>query len=268
MSTVSLMPVGKKIQAKRSLRVPIASMLSSADNLRKSGNMIGDCYRNQELILDEGTVLRVDAFSAVVKAKGYPATKITVFPDGGKSGTVYVSLDDLDGLSWESIDEAPKKPSAPTRRIDISIKDDSINLINVWHGAFRNRNYEIGKSGTVVVNPLELSDNDLRRMNFTVDTESRIGEAVVKIGRDTWTYQIRYKIHYLFDLLFPDTIELTEGDFVKMKLISAKFNRSIVKLQIQHGFGYGSDKEWQTITETADTPDKFIRSFLEEKHPK
>jgi len=262
MSTVSLMPVGKKISIKRSMRIPITSALSTSTNLKASGNMLGD-YRNQELILDEGAVIRVDAFSAVVKAKGYPATKITVFPDMGKAGTVYVSLDDLDGLSWESVDEGvKKKPSAPTRRIDVSINDDSFNYTNVWHAAFKDRHYVTAQSELVVINPLELSGDDLEKMMFSTDTEHRIGEAIVKIGRESWTYQLRYKIHHAFDLGFPDT-----GSSTHMKLLSAKFSHSRIMLQIQRGFGYDS-KGWEDIVETMDTPDKFVRAYLEEKHPK
>lgn len=262
MSTVSLMPVGKKISIKRSMRIPITGALSNSTNLKESGNMIGD-YRDQELILDEGTVMRVDAFSAVVKAKGYPATKITVFPDMGKAGTVYVSLDDLDGLSWESVDEGvKKKPSAPTRRIDVSINDDSFNYTNVWHSAFRDSHYDTTQSEIVVINPLALSEDELEKMMFTTDADHRIGEAIVKIGRESWTYQIRYKILHAFDLGFPDT-----GSSTHMKLLSAKFSHSKIMLQIQHGYGYNSDR-WEDVAETNDTPDKFVRAYLEEKHPK
>ena len=35
-------------------------------------------------------------------------------------------------------------------------------------------------------------------------------------------------------------------------------------LQIQHGYGH----VWKDVTETNDTPDKFVRAYLEEKHPK
>ena len=85
MSTVSLMPIGKKIRVKREIRVPILIILSTGMHLQQLGYIIG-----KTLILDADSVFRIEAFSAAVKEKTYPSTKITVFPDDGKSGSLYI----------------------------------------------------------------------------------------------------------------------------------------------------------------------------------
>lgn len=253
MSTVSLMPVGKKIRVKREIRVPVISVLSTAENLKSSGCLIGS-YTERKLILDEGAVVRIEAFSAATKDKGYPGVKLTVFPEGGKSGSLYVSLGELDGFSWESLDEEPRKPGQPKRRIDVSLDMRRVNFDHIWHEVFGRNNFKVVDE-IAIINPLVLSDIEIEEKEFKIVNTHNIGEALVKIGRESWEYSVQFKVTHNFDLIFPHH-----------RLLSARYNHMTVELQVRSNYSY-ADKDWVTISEVIDTPEKFVQVYLEEKHP-
>jgi hypothetical protein len=258
MSTVSLMPIGKKVRVKRELKVPIFNVLSTGMHLKEQGFILGN-YRNETLILDAGTVFRIDAFSASVKDKTFPSTKITIFPESGKSGSLYIELDGLDGLSWESIDEEPKKASVPVRRIDISLKDDKINFLGCWHKAFEER-YEIDNPIAVLVNPSKLTPHELEKGEFKGTVENDMGEAIVKLGKDSWAYTIRTSIKHIFKL---SMIQCPSNPSII--LLAATYDHSTYRLQIKEGGSY-SNQPYISIADTIETPEKFIKEYLTNKH--
>jgi hypothetical protein len=258
MSAVSLMPIGKKVRVKREIKMPILNVLSTGIHLKDHGFILGN-YRKETLILDAGTVFRIDAFSASVKDKTFPSTKITIFPESGKSGSLYIELDGLDGLSWESIDEEPKQASAPVRRIDISLKDDKINFLGCRHKAFEDR-YEIDKPITVLVNPAKLTSHELENGKFKGTVENDIGEAIVKLGKDSWSYTIRTSINHVFLLSM-----ITCPSNPSILLLAATYDHSTYRLQIKEGGSYSS-QPYANITDTLETPEKFIKEYLINKH--
>jgi len=257
MSTVSLMPIGKKIRVKREIKMPIFNVLSTGMHLRDHGFILGT-YRKETLILDAGTVFRIEAFSASVKDKTFPSTKITIFPETGKAGSLYIELDGLDGLSWESVEEEPKKASTPVRRIDISINDKP-NFRACWHKAFEER-YEIENPIAVLVNPSKLAPHELEKCEFKATVENDIGEAIVKLGKDSWSYTMRTSIRHVFRL---HMIQCPSNPSIL--LLAATYDRSTHKLQIKEGGSY-STQPYLSIADTLDTPEKFTKEYLNNKH--
>lgn len=244
MSTVSLMPIGKKIRVKREIRVPVLNILSTGMHLEQKGFIIGNT-----LILDANSVFRIEAFSAAVKEKTYPSTKITIFPDDGKSGSLYIELDGLDGLVWESVDEAPKSPTKAVRRIDVKI-DREIDASYCWSQSFNGR-YDIGEDlQEVVINPLALDKSQLADGRFVESANYNIGNATVKIEKEVFVYEIQTLVDHFFDI----------GNIKShgLVLLSAKLDVIAVNLQIRISFGKwdhlatldASDLSNQTVTKT------------------
>jgi hypothetical protein len=130
----------------RRVIIPYSQFLSASEKLKDAHRIL-----DRSLILEEGDLIRVDGFKALATAKSYPDVKLTVVPQGGKSSPIYVSLENLDGISWEPIrieEKEKKKTETPSRRYDVSISDNRINLDTVWHRAFGNT--YTNKSGTQI----------------------------------------------------------------------------------------------------------------------
>jgi hypothetical protein len=225
MSTVSLMPVGKKIRVKREIRIPILNILSSGMHLQQMGLIIG-----KTLILDANSVFRIEAFSAAVKDKSFSSTKITVFPENSKSGSLYIELDGLDGLSWESVDESQKTVPKPVRRVDVKI-DREIDVTYCWSQAFNGRyNIVPGEEfPEVVINPLVLDKLQLADGRFLESSTYKIGDATVKIDKEVFVYEIQALDNHYFEI---GNIQ-SHG----FSLLSAKLSEISVNLQIRKSFG-------------------------------
>ena len=113
------MPVGKKIKISKSTLLNVERQLSTAENVEKAGMIV-----NKKLILDPGSIIRFDAFSASVGEKDYPIVKLSVFPHNGKMGQLYVNLQSVDGLTWEVFEEEKSKEQPkPISRIDIEFQN-------------------------------------------------------------------------------------------------------------------------------------------------
>ena len=221
MSTISLIPVGKKIRVKREIKIPINSILSTGLHLQQKGFIIG-----KTLILDADSIFRIDAFSAAVKEKTYPSTKITIFPHDGKSGSLYIDFEGLNGLSWESIEETPKPPPKAVRRIDVKI-DREIDASYCWSQAFNGR-YDIvdgEECKEVVINPLVIEKLQLADARFIESSNYRIGDVTAKIDTKVFIYEIQALVNHYFDI---GNIQ-SHG----FSLLSAKLAQISVNLQIR-----------------------------------
>lgn len=258
MSTVSIMPLGKKIKVKRETKLKIASQLATADNLKTAGLILGEVGRSGILILDIDTVIRVDGFSGAIAAKSYPGVKMSVFPEGGKMGQLYVSLDDLDGLTWEIVEEAVKPTSLPIKRLDINLLANRSDGSHCWHSAFA-ESYDTRLPVLKTINPLVLSEEEMKFRRFSKIDTSDAGTAVVKIEKSATNYTLQWATEYHFKTL----INPTTG------LLSAKFEYLSISLNIKEGWNY-SNGEWHTLLTEARQGDEsyesIIKKYLKEKH--
>jgi len=198
MSTISIMPLGTYMKINRRAIVPYSQFLLASQKLKEAHRIL-----NQSLILEEGDTIRIDGFKAFATAKSYPDVKLTVVPQGGKSAAIYVSMENLDGISWEpvKIKEKAKKEIPPSRRYDVSINENQINLENVWHRAFGG---VYKKESAQIVNPLELNPEE-RKKGFAIVNFNKMGEALLTdIDQRRYSYQIHSKVTHRFE---PDTVD-------------------------------------------------------------
>ncbi len=179
--------MSSKIRITRLSEIPCGNMMSNSDHLRNLGIVIGANLSHQKLILEVGTIVRIEGFSCDLASKSFPAVKISIFPEGSKMGTLYVQMEDLDGVSWEPIVEEKKevKPSLPRLIIEIA---EPTTYNNVWHPAF-NKSYT---SGLEMINPLALTKDDLKSKTFHKYDNTDIGNAVYKDGKNVTTYRLRF----------------------------------------------------------------------------
>lgn len=254
MSTISIMPIGKKIKIKKRTEMRISSMLATAANLKPHGFLLGG-----NLMLEENSVMRVEAFSASVSEKSYPNVRISVFPEGGKMGTLYVTLDNLDGLTWEPVDEVVKAEPKPTRRLDVDFKPDFKDTSFVWHESFGEK-YDTLMPSWKIINPLKLSPEELKFQRFFERRNSDAGTAIVKIDKEVFQYYIQYQTDYHF----KTKIDATTG------LLSAKFDYVSISLNIKQGWCSNEEGVWHTLLTEAHQGDEdhleVIKKYLKEKH--
>lgn len=199
MSTISLMPVNKRIKVTKDFKINMSDSLgNSTQILKEAGMLVGD-----ELILDSGSNLRVESFKAFSSVKGWPAVKITIFPEGSKSCQCYVELSQFDGLSWEAVEEKEKKEPKEIQRINISFEKHEkylkdINSYPCWHRAFKN-GFRIGEKD-IILNPVELTKDEIKKRTFISQNELTVGEAVVKKGKNSYSYDIRIERIFCFKI--------------------------------------------------------------------
>lgn len=255
MSTISLMPISKKVKFTKDCKFEVekySSFLSGADKiLRESGIYVGD-----QLIFDAGSKIRIEGFSSSVGDKGWPRTKITIFPEGHKSCQCYVSLEQLDGVSWETIEGDAPKEKKEVQRINISMSKyfEENKKGGIWSNCFDGR-YIRGDNEKKMVNPLKLSKEDISSGAFIDWGKEEIGEVIVKKGKSSWSYKITLKTEYVFSLI-------TEPGLMYAKIKSVKDFVWIQETYSQReGFEIGSVGDWADFK-----IEERITKFLKEKH--
>ena len=255
MSTVSLMPVGKKIKGSKHTVMEVVNKLSTATNIEEAGMLI-----DKKLIIDPDTVIRVDAFSASVSEKSYPSVKVSIFPTGGRMGQLYVDLSSLDGLTWEIVEEKQKEPPKPVRRIEVEFYPASSTDV-CWHEAFGREYYDIHSPVWKVVNPLALTKEEIDRKSFVYSRSTNAGKAVVKKDGETFIYELAYNVKHHFKL----TIDRGE----EQGLLIGKYNYMTVSLMIKQRT-FSSGEEWVELLEESRQTDidhtQLIRDYLKKKH--
>ncbi len=189
------MPINTKIRLTKRVTIPYSRKLAASANIEKSNCIVGE-----NLILDEGTQIRFDGFAAFATNSAYPDVKISVFPPEGKSGQIYVSLENFDGLTWEPVVEEKKddkkSEKGPVRRYEVFLNGNKIEDRRIWHNCF-DCGYEIGKDGLVLINPLKLTKSEILT-GFIADRENDIGEALYSEDRSKTAYSIRVRTQYKF----------------------------------------------------------------------
>ena len=199
MSTISLMPVNKKIKVTKDFKINMSNSLGNSTKiLKEAGMLVGD-----ELILDSGSKMRVESFKAFSSVKGWPAVKITLFPEGSKSCQCYVELSQFDGLSWEAEEEKEKPVPKEVQRINFSFEKHENYLKEIdkypcWHRAFKN-GFRIGDKD-VILNPIELTKDEIKKQIFLAKTDLAAGEVVVKKGKNSYSYDIRIERTFCFKI--------------------------------------------------------------------
>lgn len=252
MSSISLMPVGAKIKVIKEHKIVISNRNSTTKALEDSGMIIGN-----NIILDENTVIRIDGFSSQYSSKDYPTTRLTVFPDQRKSGKVDVSLKDLDGLVWGILEVAAKQPVKEVKRINIEYNDDNTNYkYNVWHQAFKH-GYDLENDDIVVVNPLELTEDEIKNLEFSYERKTDVGSVVIKIGRKNWNYKLAIKQKFNFKL-----------ELSGVGLLSCKLDTIEKKLEYKEDNYYTSEFSPIDIdlNFNKNTVIKLIDRFFKDKH--
>jgi hypothetical protein len=178
-------------------------------------------FLHENLILEEGDLIRVDAFKAFASHKQYPDVKLTVTPyENGvpsQSGSVYVSLEHLDGLSWEPFvkTETKKKETKPSRRYDVSItRRFDAEFLNIWHKAFDGHFHD----DVQIVNPLELSSEE-RREGFSLVRNFTMGESLVIDQSKRYRMTIVGRVTHLFK---PEIVKEGDLSLLGMRKVSSQ----------------------------------------------
>lgn len=251
MSTISLMPVGTKIKITKPNKISVYSRCSKTEPLVSAGMVNGDT-----LILDEGTIIRIDGFSSQYNLKSYPMVRLSVFPEGKKSGKVNTILNELDGLSWDACPENNvAQPQKKIVRVNVEYDSTRYKSYNmVWHSAF-SKGYDGNVKKEVMVNPLELTHDEItNRVFYDTTVHYDAGNCVVKIGQSNWNYTIQYSRITKFGLSVPQN-----------GLLSATLVDQTIVLYLK---SYNEEEEKLDIDPNQD--DKIvislIESYLKEKH--
>ena len=261
MSTISLMPLGKKMRVKRATRMNILSTVGSMDSLKAAGMLLSHGYTADTLILDEDSIIRIEGFSSSISDKYYPSVKISIFPDQGKLGQLYVVLNAFDGLTWENVEEDEKKIPVITKRIDVAWKKNFTDYIdNCRAQVFGGGNYTVGDPPKII-NPLELKDKDFADMTFAIDKRVECGSAVVKIGRESFIYNMQYIVLFHF---------IIEKGPKPLELLQARFTFLDYALQIgpEHTYigSYKTLRQGTTLNFLQSEHEESIRKYLQETH--
>jgi hypothetical protein len=254
MSTVSLMPIRKKFAIKKETKINVTSVLSTASNLEEAGILLTKGRQDSLMLLEEGALVRVDGFGGDLKDD--PTVKLSVFPKEGRMGQVYVKLEDMDGLVWETYHEEPKKEVIPVKRYEVSLSYPGFkDRGGVWHNAFGGykRWVEIERE---IVNPLALSKEELEKGSFYAETTYDAGTAVFKYGKKTAVYDLKWAYGYNFKLEKPEN-----------GLMYAKSSYNTVELRIKPKY---SSSEWEVVVretrQSEESYEKMVKDFLKEKH--
>jgi hypothetical protein len=197
MSTISIMPLGTKLRITRQTEILHSQLLSGSERLVDAGYILG-----KKLLLEEGCHIRFEGFKAFATAKDYPDVKLTVYPIEGKSASLYVSMEHLDGLSWEPVKEdkqEEKKTTPPSRRYDVDITRNQVDFRWVYHNEVFENRYDSETPEWVLINPLKLKPEE-RNLGFFKEDLNDIGEAILTdVDRRKYQFTIGVKLVYQFE---------------------------------------------------------------------
>ena len=273
MSTISLPPIKQKILLTRELSYNYK--LSGANG---HGAFLGDSRKVLEengnlginsLILDPGTIIRIEAFKSFSTAEDWPNVKISIALPGKKLIKCYIPLIAFDGVSWDLIKESskdPKLPISPINKIVINIREE--NHYYDWNNIYPNeiRNTIFGGYNeykeNCLINPLELSEDELNSKTFSLEEESQLGDAVVKIGKNLFNYNISIqKIHY-FDTQLNNGMMSAKRSSIKQQLLLKDHKKFVANEKNPPLF----NKEIGEDEITIDNIRSIINQVLKEKH--
>lgn len=264
MSTISLMPINKKIKLTKDYKFKIESRSFLGDSktiLKEAGISVGN-----ELILDEGSKIRVEGFSASVSDKNWPRTKISIYPEGKKQCQCYIDMSQLDGVTWETIEGDAPKEKKEVQRINISNNDyhgdDKWREYGCYHASFGRDNIERNYEGIKLLNVLELTDAEVALEKFNSNIDSDIGEVSVKKGKESHFYKIRGKSVFTFQIIIkPGRMY---GKLIKVKdsiwLGNGSYPKEDMWIKICD-LDYG-----ETEVQTQDSYKSLITQYLKNKH--
>lgn len=232
MSAISIPPIKSKLRVTKRFEIECTRILNASANLEKAMYVVGKI-----LILEEDSVFRIDGFVARATDCDYPEVKISVFPMNGKMGSVYVSLESLDGLTWDPITEKeiPVKNSSNkiSRRFDVFLSRSEIDNTRVWHQAF-NSPYVIDEKALVMINPLALKSDEIETGLFIKNDKVSIGNALCTVGMAKFKYELIVNIVSTFKTeLLENGILGAKIESVKYELVAAPQYDRIASIMIQ-----------------------------------
>ena len=221
MSTISLPPIKQKIRLTRELSCVVKSSLGDTTSLQQAGILIG----HNNLLIDPGTIVRIEGFTARVSGGNWPDVKLSIYPEGLKMGQCYIELTYLDGISWDLIKDPPKSIPVPIRRISV-VTTNEFNWTKttpkkyerrdkVWGEAFGRDGYHISDKKSVILNPRSLSPAEISAAKFKVPYKCDIFEISVKIDKAHTAYvaflheDSYFKIHLKPGLMEGQFLETT-----------------------------------------------------------
>lgn len=199
MSTISLMPINKKFKLTKDYKFTVGrSFLGDAQKiLQEAGMSVGT-----ELIMDEGSKMRIEGFTASVSDKNWPAAKVTIYPEGKKQCQCYIQMSELDGITWETIEGEAPKEKKEVQRINVSVGNyatfDKWGH-GIWHKAYKDR-WEREDKSEKILNVLELNDSEINKGQFKAAHESDVAEVVVKKGKECHVYKIYVNSVFTFKI--------------------------------------------------------------------
>jgi len=251
------MPIGRKITVKNDCKLDAFGFLSGSEEvLKKTGLLVG-----KQLILDAGLKIRIDGFSGTVGAKSWPITKISVFQPESKMAQCYVSFNSFDGITWEADEDDEPKPKREVQRLNLSFEgymhSNDVDGYPCWHRSFK-EGFKIWEKDKMI-NPLELSEEEILKGIFHSTIEFDFGEATIKKGSSSFVYVLRFKRFFTFEISkFPGVMRANLKDFRDTIEMYDRWNRN----DIIKSFEYTLPKQDRNI----DDLKKTISSFLKEKH--
>jgi hypothetical protein len=253
------MPLLKKVKLTRDFKFQLPGHYGLGDSttiLKEAGMLVGN-----SLIMDEGSKMRVEGFSAAVSDKTYPRVKVTIYPEGKKQCQLYLDMEQMDGVTWETIEGDVPKEKKEVQRINVSLGDRMKDEYHwskqgFWHDAFGSYHPRNSKEDALL-NPQKLSKTELEKLEFKTSSEHDIGEAVVKKGKESHMYKFKIKSVFYF------SIDVKPG-LMYAKLVDIKDT-----LVIGRGSYPGRD-DWKKISDvnSFDEPDyaKVITDYLKKEH--
>lgn len=247
MSTISIMPLGTKIRITRTAEVEYSGRLKGFEQLKDAGYIVG-----KALLLEDGCHVRFDGFKAFAKSKDYPDVKLTVYPIGGKSAPIYVSMEKLDRLSWEPASETRTKTSSiSTRKYNVgftrALNDLFISDLEWVYPRGFSGGYNTVKSDWTMINPLEFTEEE-RKQGFSQDNIVEIGEALLtEASRLKRAFRIGVKCHYRFETGIHEGMLSARCSHKAYTLIAY---RRYFKNQAEEIWAFSGDKLQDQMTET------------------
>ena len=257
MSTISLMPINKKFKLTKSYKFNVGHnyLGDSHKTLQEAGMVVG-----AELIMDEGSKMRIEGFSSSISQKDWPKTKITIYPEGKKQCQCYIQMSDLDGITWETIEGEAPKEKKEIQRINISldsyhVKDNQWKKYPCRHASFKD-NIARSFEGLKALNPLELNEAEITLGKFSSLNKSEIGEVVVRKGNNNSCYKMQARTAFRFEIT-------KQPGLMYGKLVSVKDS-----LWLGPGY-YPKDEEYVKLCDIDSDETKYeaiVTKYLKEKH--
>jgi len=251
MSTISLPPIKQKIRITRELSCVVKSSLGDSTSLKQAGILIG----SNGLLIDPGTIVRIEGFTARVSGGNWPDVKLSIYPEGLKMGQCYIELTHLDGISWDLIKDPPKAPPVPIRRVSVLTSNDYgwskttpkkyEQREKVWGETFGRDGYHIKDKKSVVLNPQSLSPTEIAESKFKISYNCDIFEISVKIDKTHYSYTA-----FLYENAYFN-IHLKPG-FMEGQLSEIKY-----KIVIYEGGRYGDNSKKKSIWSKGFTQEEF-----------